>query len=133
MMAATVSGCRLPLAPASAAAGAPAYTVSAEAASSAVPRTIDLSRLVGIGDSLSAGYFNASLDGVQPSITGYAAIANEFIRAMNNRFSAGIPPVSLAKVMRTDPLLLPNRKRPASSLGAIDARTVAALLATSIP
>ncbi len=46
-----------------------------------------------------------SLDGVHPTNTGYAIIANEFIKTMNSSIAAGIPPVSVEQVSKTDPLL----------------------------
>jgi hypothetical protein len=45
-----------------------------------------------------------SLDGIHPSKTGNALIANEFIAAINARFGESIPPVDVAKVARRDPL-----------------------------
>ena len=48
-----------------------------------------------------------SLDGVHPTNTGYAIIANEFIKALNHRFHAGIPPVDVAVVLNDDPLVAP--------------------------
>jgi len=47
----------------------------------------------------------ASLDGMHPTNTGYAIIANEFIKTMNRQLAAGIPPVSVDQVALTDPLL----------------------------
>jgi hypothetical protein len=49
-----------------------------------------------------------SLDGVHPTNTGYAIIANEFIKTMNRSLQAGIPPVSVAQVSKTDPLIFPE-------------------------
>jgi hypothetical protein len=46
-----------------------------------------------------------SLDGVHPTNTGYAVIANEFIKTMNRTVAAGIPPVSIEQVSKTDPLI----------------------------
>lgn len=46
-----------------------------------------------------------SLDGVHPTNTGYAIIANEFIKTMNRSLAAGVPPVSIEKVAKTDPLI----------------------------
>jgi hypothetical protein len=48
-----------------------------------------------------------SLDGVHPTNTGYAIIANEFIKTMNRSLRAGIPPVSVEQVSKTDPLIFP--------------------------
>jgi len=53
-----------------------------------------------------------SLDGVHPTNTGYAVIANEFIRALDRRFDADIPPVNIEKIARRDPLVLPEAGRP---------------------
>lgn len=47
------------------------------------------------------GFF--SLDGVHPSNTGYAVIANAFIDQLNTSYGLGIPDVSLATVYATDP------------------------------
>ena len=47
------------------------------------------------------GFF--SLDGVHPSNTGYAIIANAFIDQLNTSYGLGIPDVSLAAVYATDP------------------------------
>jgi hypothetical protein len=52
-----------------------------------------------------------SLDGVHPTNTGYAIIANEFIKTMNRSLRAGIPPVSVAQVSKTDPLIFPESDR----------------------
>jgi hypothetical protein len=48
-----------------------------------------------------------SLDGVHPTNTGYAIIANEFIKTMNRSLRAAIPPVSIEQVSKTDPLIFP--------------------------
>jgi hypothetical protein len=56
----------------------------------------DLSRLVVVGDSLSAGFQN----------TGYAILANEFIHTLNRRFDAQIDKVNVREVQRADPLVL---------------------------
>jgi lysophospholipase L1-like esterase len=53
-----------------------------------------------------------SLDGIHPTNTGYAIIANEFIQALNHRFAAGIPLVNIAQVAKEDPLVLPEAGRP---------------------
>ena len=49
-----------------------------------------------------------SLDGVHPTNTGYAIIANEFIKTMNQFLPAKIPFVSVDKVSQTDPLIFPE-------------------------
>jgi hypothetical protein len=48
-----------------------------------------------------------SLDGIHPTNTGYAIIANEFITTMNRSLGTNIPPISLEEVSKTDPLF-PN-------------------------
>jgi lysophospholipase L1-like esterase len=52
------------------------------------------------------GFF--SLDGVHPTNTGYAVVANAFIDAMNADFKANITDVDLTKIAATDPLWPPN-------------------------
>ncbi len=47
------------------------------------------------------GFF--SLDGVHPSNTGYAVIANAFIDELNTAYSLGIPDVNVTTVYSTDP------------------------------
>jgi hypothetical protein len=49
-----------------------------------------------------------SLDGVHPTNTGYAIIANEFIKTMNRSLRANIPYVSVDQVSQTDPLIFPE-------------------------
>ncbi len=49
-----------------------------------------------------------SLDGIHPTNTGYAVLANAFIDAMNSSMHTAIPDVSLATVAATDPLWPPN-------------------------
>ncbi len=48
-------------------------------------------------DFLTGGLF--SLDGVHPSDLGYAIIANEFIKTINEKFNATIPFVNIVEVM----------------------------------
>jgi lysophospholipase L1-like esterase len=43
-------------------------------------------------DFISGGFF--SLDGYHPNQIGYSLIANEFIRAINQKYGASIPPVN---------------------------------------
>jgi hypothetical protein len=45
-----------------------------------------------------------SLDGIHPTRTGNALIANAFIDAINARFGEGIPRVDVARVAAHDPL-----------------------------
>jgi lysophospholipase L1-like esterase len=51
----------------------------------------------------SGGLF--SLDGMHPTNTGYAILANETIKAMNTQLGMDIPPVSVEQVASTDPLI----------------------------
>jgi len=46
----------------------------------------------------------SSLDRMHPTNTGYAIIANEFIKTMNRHLDADIPAVSVEQVAKTDPL-----------------------------
>ncbi len=49
-----------------------------------------------------------SLDGVHPTNTGYAIIANEFIHRINARYGANIPFVNVVAVANADPLVPGN-------------------------
>jgi phospholipase/lecithinase/hemolysin len=49
-----------------------------------------------------------SLDGVHPTNTGYAVIANEVIHEINRTFGAGLSPVNVSRIAREDPLVLPR-------------------------
>jgi hypothetical protein len=56
-----------------------------------------------------------SLDGIHPTNTGYAVIANEFITTLNRTRAASIPPVNVNQVAKTDPLIFADVV-PAASL-----------------
>jgi hypothetical protein len=62
------------------------------------------------GQKLTTGFMGGlfSLDGVHPTNTGYAIIANEFIKTMNRSLAAGVPPVSIEQVSKADPLIFPD-------------------------
>ncbi len=64
------------------------------------------------------GFF--SLDGIHPSNTGYAVVANTFIDTMNAAFKKTIPDVDLSVVAAADPLWPPNlaASLPAAKRGA---------------
>ena len=47
-------------------------------------------------DFITGGLF--SFDGVHPSNTGHAVVANEFIKVINEKYNASIPLVSVLKV-----------------------------------
>jgi hypothetical protein len=55
-----------------------------------------------LGKTLGAGGV-FSLDGIHPSHTGHALIANLFIGAMNETLGLGIPPLDLAAIQVADP------------------------------
>lgn len=55
-----------------------------------------------------------SLDGLHPTNTGYALIANQFITALNSKFSLSIAPVNVSSVAAADPLFGANIKPGAS-------------------
>jgi phospholipase/lecithinase/hemolysin len=50
-----------------------------------------------------------SLDGIHPTNTGYAIVANAFVKEVNRRFEARIPPVSVEQIRKTDPLVPADR------------------------
>jgi len=55
-----------------------------------------------------------SLDGIHPTNTGYAILANEFIHTLNGRFAAGIPPVTVREVQRADSLVFADGPPPSA-------------------
>lgn len=83
------------------------------------------------GQRLTTGFLGGffSLDGVHPTNTGYALIANEFIRALDTAFAAGIPPVPIWEIQRDDPLVLAGVGHPAAALGHPTPEAAAALRA----
>jgi hypothetical protein len=52
------------------------------------------------------GFF--ALDGIHPTNTGYAVIANKYIDTMNAAFKSSIPNVALGPIAATDPFWRPN-------------------------
>jgi lysophospholipase L1-like esterase len=56
--------------------------------------------------SFLGGFF--ALDGIHPTNTGYAVVANKFIDTMNTAFSTKIPDVALGPVAAADPFWPPN-------------------------
>jgi len=51
-----------------------------------------------------------SLDGIHPTNTGYALIANQYIAAINAALKTSLSPVDVTTVAATDPLFPPNIK-----------------------
>lgn len=51
-----------------------------------------------------------SLDGIHPSNTGYALLANQFITALNTKFKLSIPAVNVSTVAAADPYFGTNIK-----------------------
>jgi phospholipase/lecithinase/hemolysin len=62
------------------------------------------------GHHLTTQYLGGlfSLDAIHPTNTGYAIMANEVIKTMNRTLAAGIPPISIEQVAKTDPLIPPK-------------------------
>ena len=75
-------------------------------------------------NSFLGGFF--SLDGIHPTNTGYAVVANAFIDAMNSGFGSKITDINVATVAATDPLWPPN-------LGATVAATAHLPAAAALP
>ncbi len=73
-----------------------------------------------------------SLDGVHPTNTGYAVIANKFIKTLNTHFAAGIHPVSVERILQDDPLVLPGVGHPAKAHGHVTKKTVGSLRAVMV-
>jgi lysophospholipase L1-like esterase len=80
---------------------------------------LTISGYTGTGTFLG-GFF--SLDGIHPTNTGYAVVANAFIDTMNTAFKSTTADVNLANVAAADPLWPPN-------LGAHAAAKSAGLMA----
>jgi hypothetical protein len=59
------------------------------------------------GHHLTTQFFGGlfSLDGIHPTNTGYAILANETIKVVNTELHTEIPPVSVEQVVKTDPLV----------------------------
>ena len=59
------------------------------------------------GQKLTTAFLGGlfSLDGIHPTNTGYAILANEVIKTMNTQLHTGIPPISVEQVAKTDPLI----------------------------
>ena len=64
------------------------------------------------GTTATAGFLGGlfSLDGIHPTNTGYALLANQFIAALNTRFSSSIPAVNVSAVAAADPYFGSNIK-----------------------
>jgi lysophospholipase L1-like esterase len=69
--------------------------------------------------SFLGGFF--ALDGIHPTNTGYAVVANKFIDTMNTAFSTKIPDVALGTVAAADPFWPPNLVPHATGAHAIPA------------
>ena len=72
--------------------------------------TIATSGLTVGGFPGSAGFLGGffSLDGIHPTNTGYAVVANKFIDSMNAEIGTKIPDVNLVPIAAADPLWPPN-------------------------
>ncbi len=81
-------------------------------------RELDATGYTACGRHLTSRYLGGifSLDGVHPTASGYAIVANEFIRAMNEQLGAMIPEVPVCRVIRNDPLAPRGYAIPASML-----------------
>ena len=88
--------------------------------------------LVAGGQRLTLDFLGGlySLDGIHPTNTGYALFANKFIHALNTQFAAGISPVSLEQIKKSDPLVPAGISHPASALGHVNAETAASVRKT---
>jgi lysophospholipase L1-like esterase len=59
------------------------------------------------GEKLTTAFLGGlfSLDGIHPTNTGYAILANEVIKTTNTHLQSGIPPISVDQVAKADPLV----------------------------
>jgi len=69
-----------------------------------------------------------SLDGVHPTNTGYAVIANAFIQTLDQQLGAKVPLISIDEVAKSDPLIFPSVE--AASNGHVDAKAAKSMKAT---
>jgi hypothetical protein len=62
------------------------------------------------GRSLNTGYLGGlfSLDGIHPTNTAYAILANQFIATMNTNLHTSIPQVDVNQIAKKDPLVFNN-------------------------
>ena len=74
-----------------------------------------------------------SLDGFHPTNTAAAVTANAFIKVMNQRLRAGIPPVNVRYVAAEDPLVLPGVGHPASCRKTVHPETGKSMRAILAP
>ena len=85
--------------------------------------------------SFLGGFF--SLDGIHPTNTGYAVVANKFIDTMNASISTKIPDVALSPIAATDPLwptnLIPHAITRPMTMPASAAQQVDSILRRQIP
>lgn len=91
---------------------------------------IDSNGVVVKGQRLTTAFGGGvfSLDGLHPTNTGQAILANAFIRALNGR-GAGIPPVDVAAVLADDPLVGPDTGVPPRALGHMSPQAVESIRA----
>lgn len=83
---------------------------------------VDTFGLVIGGQRLTTDFLGGvfTLDGIHPTNTAHAVVANKFIHALNKRHHARIPPVSLVPIMQDDPLAIPGTGHPARSLRSLN-------------
>lgn len=77
-------------------------------------------------DAFLGGLF--SLDGVHPTNTGYAVLANAFIQTLDQQLGAKVPLISIDEVAKSDPLVFPSVE--AGNKGHVDAKTAISMKAT---
>ncbi len=74
-----------------------------------------------------------TLDGIHPTNTGQAVVANEFIGVLNGHFAAGIPPVNVEAVAAEDPLVFPWAGRPPAAFQAMTPEAAAHAAGAFVP
>lgn len=66
-----------------------------------------------------------TLDGIHPTNTVHGVLANEFVKALNTNFNAGIPPVAVVGIKENDPLVFDGVGQPAAAFGVLDRASLA--------
>jgi lysophospholipase L1-like esterase len=69
-----------------------------------------------------------SLDGVHPTNTGYAVIANAFIETLDQQLGANVPLISIDEVAKNDPLVFASFE--VANKGHVDVNTATSMKAT---
>lgn len=96
---------------------------------------VDRAGLVVGGQRLTTDFLGGifTLDGIHPTNTAHAVLANAFIQGLNTTYGTDVPKVSVKQVSSGDPLLLEGVGTPPRALGHPDPSVTAAMKALRSP